>query len=127
MDWLEYRRKESFRHVLIHEVTVTYNFKMDGRVTYRKGKIIDISPSGLKMFTEVDLSSNSEMYDLDLSFILFSKSINVKGDIRWKKAFGDGYYYGIDMNNVEQHQELIISELKLRRKKEVFEEKRQNL
>lgn len=94
---------------------------------FRKGQIIDISPSGLKMFTEVDLSSNSEMYDLDLSFILFSKSINVKGDIRWKKAFGDGYYYGIDMNNVEQHQELIISELKLRRKKEVFEEKRQNL
>ena len=127
MDWLEYRRKESFRHVLIHEVPVTYSIKKDGMRAYRKGQIIDISPSGLKMFTEVDLSSNSEMYDLDLSFILFSKSINVKGDIRWKKAFGDGYYYGIDMNNVEQHQELIISELKLRRKKEVFEEKRQNL
>lgn len=127
MDWLEYRRKESFRHVLIHEVTVTYNFKMDGRVTYRKGKIIDISPNGLKIFTEDDLSSNSEMHDLDLSFTLFSKPINVKGDIRWKKAFGDGYYYGIDMNNVEEHQEMIISELKLRRKKEAFEEKRQNL
>ncbi|RIJ65063.1 PilZ domain-containing protein [Rummeliibacillus sp. TYF005] len=127
MDWLEYRRKEYFRHVLIHEVPVTYSFKRDGMMIFRKGQIIDISPSGLKMFTEVDLSSNSEMYDLDLSFILFSKSINVKGDIRWKKAFGDGYYYGIDMNNVEQHQELIISELKLRRKKEVFEEKRQNL
>lgn len=127
MDWLEYRRKESFRHVLIHEVPVTYSVKKDGMRAYRKGQIIDISPSGLKMFTEVDLSSNNEMNDLDLSFTLFSKQINVKGDIRWKKAFGDGYYYGIDMDNVEEHQELIISELKLRRKKEVLEKNRQNL
>ena len=127
MDWLEYRRKESFRHVLIHEVPMTYSIKKGGMRTYQKGIIIDISPNGLKIFTKNDLSSNYETHDLDLSFILFSKPINVKGNIRWKKAFGDGYYYGIDMNNVEQHQELIISELKLRRKKEVFEEKRQNL
>lgn len=127
MDWLEYRRRESFRHVLIQEVPVTYSVKNDGMMSYRKGKIIDISPSGLKMFTVDELISNNEMRDLDLSFTLFSRPINVKGDIRWKKAFGDGYYYGIDMDNVEEHQELIISELKLRRKKEVLEEKRQNL
>ncbi|MBO2534283.1 MULTISPECIES: PilZ domain-containing protein [Rummeliibacillus] len=123
---MEYRRKESFRHVLIHEVPVTYTIQKDGRTTYQKGKIVDISPSGLKLFTEENLQYERRTLELDLSFILYSKPINVKGDVRWKKTSGDGYYYGIDMDNVEEHQELIISELKLRRKKEVFEEKRQN-
>ncbi|MGG0655045.1 PilZ domain-containing protein [Rummeliibacillus pycnus] len=123
---MEYRRKESFRHVLIHEVPVTYNCRRDGVNTYYQGKIIDISPSGLKLFTEENLPCEQGEVEMDLSFKLYTKPINTKGDVRWKKTVAGGYQYGIDMNMLDEHQELIISELKLRRWKEVFEEKRQN-
>ena len=126
MEWVEYRRKEAFRHVLIHEVPVTYNCHGDILKPYQQGKIVDISPSGLKLITEENLPYEKEAIELDLSFKLYSKPINVRGDVRWKKAFGGGFQYGIDLNTVDDHQELIISELKLRRRKEVFEDNRQN-
>ena len=123
---MEYRRRESFRHVLVHEVPVTYNCQGDGLKTYLQGNIVEISPSGLKLFTEENLPYEKGEIELDLSFNLYSKPINVRGDVRWKKAVGGGYQYGVYMNTVDEHQELIISELKLRRRKEVFEVKRQN-
>ena len=123
---MEYRRRESFRHVLVHEVPVTYNCQGDGIKMYRQGNIVEISPSGLKLFTEENLPYEKGEIELDLSFNLYSKPINVRGDVRWKKAIGGGYQYGVYMNTVDEHQELIISELKLRRRKEVFEAKRQN-
>jgi len=105
---------------------VTYNCQGDGLKTYRQGNIVEISPSGLKLFTEENLPYEKGEIELDLSFNLYSKPINVRGDVRWKKAIGGGYQYGVYMNTVDEHQELIISELKLRRRKEVFEAKRQN-
>ncbi|WP_397537254.1 PilZ domain-containing protein [Rummeliibacillus pycnus] len=123
---MEYRRQEAFRHVLVHEVPVTYNSQGDRMKPYLKGNIVEISPSGLKLFTEESLPCEKEEIELDLSFKLYSKSINVRGDVRWKKAIGGGYQYGVYLNTVDEHQELIISELKLRRRKEVFEDKRQN-
>ncbi|HWI49083.1 MAG TPA: PilZ domain-containing protein [Rummeliibacillus sp.] len=123
---MEYRRRESFRHVLVHEVPVTYNCQGDRMKPYRQGNIVEISPSGLKLFTEENLPYEKGEIELDLSFNLYSKPINVRGDVRWKKAIGGGYQYGVYMNTVDEHQELIISELKLRRRKEVFEAKRQN-
>lgn len=123
---MEYRRKEAFRHVLIREVPVTYNCQRDRLERHQQGKIVDISPSGIKLFTEENLPCEKEAIELDLSFKLYSKPIHVRGDVRWKRAFGVGYQYGVDLNTVDEHQELIISELKLRRRKEVFEENRQN-
>ncbi|MFJ8261814.1 PilZ domain-containing protein [Rummeliibacillus sp. NPDC094406] len=123
---MEYRRRESFRHVLVHEVPVTYNCQDGGLKTYRQGEIVEISPSGLKLFTEENLPCEKGEIELDLSFKLYSKPINVRGDVRWKKVIGGGYQYGVFLNTVDEHQELIISELKLRRRKEVFEFKRQN-
>lgn len=120
---MEYRRRESFRHVLVHEVPVTYTCKAEEKKTNGQGNILDISPSGLKLFTEEKLPSEKSIVELDLSFKLYTKPIHVNGVVRWKRVFGDGYQYGIDLDLVDAHQEMIISELKLRRRKEVFEEK----
>lgn len=111
---------------MLDELHVTYNCHQDSFKRYQQGEIVDISPSGIKLFTEENLLCEKEAIELDLSFKLYSKPINTKGIVRWKKAVAGGYQYGIDMNMVDEHQELIISELKLRRWKEVFENNRQN-
>lgn len=120
---VEYRRREAFRHVLVHEVPVTYICKAEEKKTNGQGNIIDISPSGLKLFTEEKLPSDKGIVELDLSFKLHTKPIHVNGIVCWKRVYGDGYQYGIDLDLVDTHQEMIISELKLRRRKEVFEQK----
>lgn len=117
---LEYKRFESFRHVLTQAVDVQYSFVVDEIAMTKTGEIVDISPSGICMVTTESLSEQQLKSVITFTFCLHQQEIKAIGFIRWKKFHKEGFQYGVDLNTTEELENLIISELKLRRKQEVL-------
>ena len=119
-----FKRQEGFRFKFEEPVTMTFAIYEDGRVNQEQtamAELLDISPRGLKMFTEVDLGVNPP--PLDFRFVLDTREVRAYGEIIWSRPFGTGKQYGVFFNNQGAVEDLIVEELKLRRKKEAAEEK----
>jgi len=122
-----FKRQEGFRFKFEEPVTITFAIYEDGRVNQEQtamAELLDISPRGLKMFTEVDLGVNPP--PLDLRFVLDTREVRAYGEIIWSRPFGTGKQYGVFFNNQGAVEDLIVEELKLRRKKEAAEAKIKN-
>lgn len=122
-----FKRQEGFRFKFEEPVTMTFAIYEDGRVDQEQtamAELLDISPRGLKMFTEVDLGVNPP--PLDLRFVLDTREVRTYGEIIWSRPFGTGKQYGVFFNNQGAVEDLIVEELKLRRKKEAAEAKIKN-
>ena len=68
----------------------------------------------------------NKVLQLEISFILDTTEIKGIGEIVWSKSFGSGYHYGITFFNQSTVEELIVNELKSRRRKEILKEKINN-
>ncbi|MGE7945723.1 PilZ domain-containing protein [Lysinibacillus sp. NPDC093688] len=123
-----FKRQEGFRFKFDEPVKMTFAIYEDGSVNQAQtamADLLDISPRGLKMFTEVDLGVNPR--PLDLRFILDTKEVRAYGEVIWSRPFGNGKQYGVNFNNQDSLEDLIIEELKLRRRKEADEAKLNNI
>lgn len=122
-----FKRQEGFRFKFEEPITMTFAIYEDGRVNQEQtamAELLDISPRGLKMFTEVDLGVNPP--PLDIRFVLDTREVRAYGEIIWSRPFGNGKQYGVFFNNQGAVEDLIVEELKLRRKKEAAEAKIKN-
>ncbi|KOY82384.1 PilZ domain-containing protein [Lysinibacillus sp. FSL H8-0500] len=122
-----FKRKEGFRFKFEEPLPITFAIYENGRVNHERtsmGELLDISPRGLKMFTKVDLGMNPP--PLEIRFVLDSREVRAYGEIMWSRPFGNGKQYGVFFNQQGAVEDLIIEELKLRRKKEVAEAKKHN-
>ena len=123
-----FKRQEGFRYKFEEPVQMTFAIYENGRVNQAQtamADLLDISPRGLKMFTEVDLGVNPR--PLDLRFILDTREVRAYGEVIWSRPFGTGKQYGVNFNNQESVEDLIVEELKLRRRKEADEVKLNNI
>jgi len=114
-----FKRQEGFRFKFDEPVKMTFAIYEDGRVNQAQtamADLLDISPRGLKMFTEVDLGVNPP--PLDLRFVLDTIEVQAYGEIIWSRPFGKGKQYGVNFNDQESVEDLIVEELKLRRRRE---------
>ncbi|MFJ8517769.1 PilZ domain-containing protein [Lysinibacillus xylanilyticus] len=119
-----FKRQEGFRFKFDEPIKMTFAVYEDGRVNQAQkamADLLDISPRGLKMFTEVDLGVNPP--PLDLRFVLDTREVRVYGEIIWSRPFGKGKQYGVNFNDQESIEDLIVEELKLRRRREADEAK----
>lgn len=122
-----FKRQEGFRFKFEEPIQITFAMYENGKVNHGQtamADLLDISPRGLKMFTEVDLGVNPP--PLDLHFVLDTREVRAYGDVIWSRPFGNGKQYGINFNDQGPVEDLIVEELKLRRKKEAAEAKKQN-
>ena len=88
------------------------------------GKIIDISPHGMKMLYDLKLQRHLvKSTKVEIHFVIDTHMIEAHGEIKWSKIFGNLCELGILFHDGHSLEEMIISELKLRRKKEVLGEK----
>lgn len=117
---MEYKRFEPFRHTLMNTVDVNYSFIVDEVAVTKTGKIVDISPSGISMITAEALTEKQLKSVITFSFCLHEQEIQAIGFIRWKKFHKEGFQYGVDLSTTEEIENLIIDELKIRRKNEVL-------
>ncbi|WP_155591989.1 PilZ domain-containing protein [Lysinibacillus cavernae] len=122
-----FKRQEGFRFKFEEPVQITFAIYENGKVNHGQtamADLLDISPRGLKMFTEVDLGVNPP--PLDIHFVLDTQEVRAYGEVIWSRPFGNGKQYGVYFNDQGRVEDLIVEELKLRRKKEAAEAKKQN-
>ncbi|MDM5351401.1 PilZ domain-containing protein [Lysinibacillus sphaericus] len=122
-----FKRQEGFRFKFEEPVQITFAVYENGRVNHGQtamAELLDISPRGLKMYTEVDLGVNPP--PLDIHFVLDTQEVRAYGEVIWSRPFGSGKQFGVYFNDQGRVEELIVDELKLRRKKEAAEAKKQS-
>ena len=123
-----FKRQEGFRFKFDEPIKMTFAIYENGKVNQAQtamADLLDISPRGMKMFTEVDLGVNPP--PLDLRFVLDTIEVRAYGEIIWSRPFGNGKQYGVNFNNQGSVEDLIIDELKSRRRKEADEAKLNNV
>ena len=85
-------------------------------------QLIDISPGGAKLFAKFDIPLERGSVRLRVKFTLLEDTIEVPGVIVWRKAYSSGYMYGFDFDEDATLEQLIVEELKLRRRSEINSE-----
>lgn len=125
-----FKRTEGFRFSFDEPIQAKVKMLINGQAIVKndteifEASILDISPHGIKMFAETNFNEgNSPVPLLEVQFILDSSVIVGIGEIVWTKDFGSGKHYGIVFQNQASLEDLIISELKIRRRREVKEAK----
>ncbi|MEC1178863.1 PilZ domain-containing protein [Metasolibacillus meyeri] len=128
-----FKRQEGFRFAFDEPIQAKVKklinnqsgVKNDGEIF--EASILDISPHGIKMFAEANFNENVSQAPLvEVQFVLDSSEIVGVGEIVWTKEFGQGKQYGIIFHDQSSLEDLIISELKVRRKKEIAQAKLTN-
>mgnify|MGYP003559829448 CR=1 FL=1 len=126
---MKFKRQEGFRYAFGRPldagvVVLIEGEPLDVEQTRIPCEILDISPRGLKIAIDEDFNEHkNKVLQLEISFILDSTEIRGIGEIVWSKKFGSGYHYGITFFNQSNVEDLIINELKLRRRKEIVQSK----
>ncbi len=103
-----YKRKESLRFEFAQPLdTSFYISRLKGKELKSpngKGVILNVSPSGLKLETNLELP---EEIELSLIFDIANHSFHPTGLISWRKKEWNGYHYGIDFLEGHDQPDLI--------------------
>lgn len=120
-----YKRAEYFRHTFGEPLEATFRILLADETRKESSlghcSVIDLSQGGAKLFAEFNLPLERNPVRLQLVFTLFESQINTVGTVVWKKSHRGGYLYGFDIDEDENTAQLIVQELKLRRRMEVEE------
>lgn len=120
-----FKRQEGFRFVFPESLHATFSLLVDGKPqdlekTQYQCEIQDISPRGMKMFSNIEIGVDSnKLVQVEVSFILDVTKIKAIGEIVWSKTVLHGFQYGLIFVDQPAVEELIVEELKGRRKKEL--------
>ena len=120
-----FKRKEGFRFAFEQPVKAAFRLTKNGdpidpQASCIPVDILDISPKGMKITTsyEIDDALTDEV-QLFIIYCLDTIEIQSCGEIGWKRPGGEGYMYGLYFHAQDENEQTIISELKLRRRKEL--------
>lgn len=113
-----FRREEPFRYTFNEEVkgllTIT---SVDDEYADSKKEyvhLLDLSPNGMKIKCDMDLSIRKNKYEFQVNFILNNKELSLIGIPIWKKQIGPhSFSYGIRGYNNERTKREITEELKI--------------
>lgn len=123
-----YRRKEPFRYTFDRDIRGFLKIlSVDGirmESITENIYLLDLSPNGMRIKSDIDLSIQKKSYKMEISFILNKKEIVCVGSPIWKKQVGPySFYYGIKGYNNEKTKKEIIEELKIYARKGLKENK----
>jgi len=124
-----YKRNEYFRYTFGEPCDATFRLIKNANATSememsKKGtcKIIDISPNGLRIYTQFQISID-QLKQVEMQFVLDESPIQIIGEFVWTKRKNDAFEYGIKLMGNHEIENLITEELKARRHKEVEKKK----
>jgi hypothetical protein len=125
-----YKRSEYFRYTFGDQLEAKLHLIVagNGETESKPGEclIIDISPSGAKIFSAYEFPVNRESLKLHIHFQLHEEIIDVTGKIVWRKPSKGGYLYGFEFADDVKSGEVIIDQLKKMRAIQLHEEKGKN-
>lgn len=121
---MNFRRKESFRFIFNEPIGAEFTVYVNGKPLNDNSyscKIHDVSPRGMKLFSDekIDLDFQQNI-QFKVHFVLDTQNISALGDVVWCKPYFTGKQYGLAFHEQSDIEELIINEMKNRRRKEVF-------
>ena len=109
-----YRRNEGFRYAFCNDVAVKGTIKSDNTTLHGKtweGLILDISPQGMKVQTNLQLtSSERQQVQLEVNFCLDKDTIQAFSEVRWGRELGSKSLYGLYMHNQPTVEGKIVEE-----------------
>jgi len=109
---MKYKRNEPFRYEFGMPVMVNfYISRINGKTTASsegEGVVLDISPSGLRMQSSLDIPSNQEV-ELTMHMTIGSREIALIGNIVWQKKVYPTYQYGVEMISDAFEEQIIFS------------------
>lgn len=122
---MQFKRNEGFRYKFDEPLNARFKVLVNGQVNNQDATILqceihDISPRGIKMFSKEDFGEHNNMIlQLEVNFTLDEVAITAVGDIVWKRPYARGNMYGLMFTNQPRLEQIVISELKARRRKEI--------
>ena len=126
---MAFKRQEGFRFAFGEPLEAQFVVLLDGNAgTLERErnacKVLDISPRGMKILTDVNLKNFfAKSIQLEMYFSLDLLEIKAIADIVWSKPYGSNFQYGLTFTRQIDVEELIIEELKTRRRKEIKQAK----
>ncbi len=123
-----YKRTEYFRYTFGEPVSAKFRIRKVDDVGKSSGQgecsIMDLSLKGAKFFTNFDIPTASNRVNLTIIFLIHTHTVEAHGGIVWKKAYRNGYLYGLRFDEDHARERLIASELKLLGKEELAKKKK---
>ncbi|WP_318615774.1 PilZ domain-containing protein [Sporosarcina sp. YIM B06819] len=117
-----YKRNEYFRYTFGNPLEGEFRIVIDDDQGEESSpgdcQLIDISPGGAKIFAKFNIPVEHRSVRLHVKFTLFEEVIEVLGVIVWRKPYTGGYMYGFDFDEDATLEQIIVKELKLRRRSE---------
>lgn len=112
-----FRREEGFRYVVEDSVEITGTLVSTNKELHDKpwtGRILDISPRGLKIQTDLELlSSEILQVKFTVAFIINEEVLTGVADIRWSRKYANELQYGLYFDEQAELEEKVVEELKL--------------
>lgn len=130
VDSVNFKRKEGFRFTFEEALDAKYAILLDGKYESLERPmypcdIIDISPKGMKMFSTNKIGEHTnKLLQIEVNFILYKTAIRAVGEIIWSKPYASGFQYGLEFREQQNLGNLIVEELKLLRRSEVFQKRK---
>lgn len=122
---MQYKRNEYFRYTFGEPSAATFRLIKDlggDQPTEFSNKgncqIVDISPNGLRMVTELSIAIEL-IKRMEISFVIDETPLNLIGELVWCKKSVHGFEYGVKLIGDHDTEQRIVNELKSRRRKEV--------
>jgi len=105
-----FKRKEAFRYEFITPLDTSFyisRFRGKDRQSSRgKGVILNISPSGLRLDTNLDIPNHDEI-ELTFELEIANHIIHPVGSIAWKNKSDRCFIYGIQFISNDYEQDII--------------------
>lgn len=120
-----FKRKEGFRFAFDQPIKAAFRLTKNGepidlQASFVSAEILDISPKGMKITTSFEIDdAMSDEVQLYIIYCLDTLEIQSYGEVVWKRPGGEGFLYGLYFHAQDENEQTIISELKLRRRKEL--------
>ncbi len=123
---MQYKRNEYFRYTFGEPTEATFRLIKDSGGDQpaefsNKGncQIVDISPNGLRMVTELSITIEL-IKQIEISFTIDETPLDMIGELVWCKKSVHGFFeYGVRLDGDHDKEQRIVNELKARRRKEV--------
>jgi hypothetical protein len=112
-----YKRGEAFRYEFDHPLQCSFKIvEIDHKnigTGLGNGEIIDLSPHGLRLDTDLNIPFGDHEVKLDITFKINSAVIETVGVLVWRKDHIQSHYqYGVEFVNSSEMYDIITEELK---------------
>lgn len=121
---MRYKRKEPFRYLFNEPVdgkfVIILNHEDEDKVTRTDPgglMIIDLSPKGMQFRTKLDIPTSNKEFYIEVTFELDGETIEMLGQIAWKKTESDCVRYGLEGIEDSKREQQIIEGVKSLSKK----------